>query len=251
MNRIKTAIVPAAGEGSRIHDLNFTRILPKVMLPILNKPILEYVIQLLKDNNVDIVYLVVGYKKDLIIDYFGFGRDFGLEIEYLEQPERLGIADAIYRANGYVHEPFFVILGDSFFIEPNLKCLIETFWKKKAIAVEGIVMEDDVDAIKRACEVTVDDNWRIIDIIEKPENPKSKFRGIGTYIFNPIVFEYIDRTPIGPPRGEKEITNTLRLMSESGKVYAEPIGGIEININTISDLIKATKYELRDLEEKG
>jgi dTDP-glucose pyrophosphorylase len=246
MKGIKTAIVPAAGEGKRINDLKFTRILPKAMLPVLDKPILHYIIQLLKSNEIETVYLIVGYKKDLIINYFGNGSDFGLTIKYVEQPQRLGIADAIYRVSKetYLQEPFIVVLGDSFFIEPELKGLIEIFWKNQAIAVEGVVVEDDVDAVKRACEVIVDKDWKIIDIIEKPKNPKSKLRGIGTYIFDPVVFDYIERTPTGPPRGEKEITNTLRLMSKTGKVYAKPIGGIEININTLADLVKANLYAL-------
>lgn len=252
MKGIKTAIVPAAGEGRRINDLKFTRVLPKAMLPVLDKPILHYVIQLLKSNGLETVYLVVGFKKDFIIDYFGDGRDFGLSIEYVQQPQRLGIADAIYRVSERAHlqEPFIVVLGDSFFVEPELENLMKTFWEKQAIAVEGVIFEDDTDAIKRACEVVVDDDWRIVQITEKPPDPKSSLRGVGTYIFAPIVFDYIDQTPSGPPRGEKEITNTLKLMIKTGKVYANPIGGIEVNVNTLTDLKKATKLLLFNQTQK-
>ncbi len=125
---------------------------------------------------------------------------------------------------------------------------MQTFTEKNAIAVEGITVEKSVEALKRACNVIIADDGRIIDICEKPSSPSSTYRGVGTYIFDPIVFEYIKKTPVGPPRGEKEITNTIKLMTETKKVYSTMIRGREININTLDDLVAATNLLL--LEKK-
>jgi dTDP-glucose pyrophosphorylase len=250
MNKqIRIGVIPAAGKGSRLKDLQLTKILPKVMLPLLNRPILEHVIQALKDIGVEEIYIIVGHKKNLIIDYFGDGQEFGVKIKYVEQPAPLGIADAIGRVEHFINEPFIVVLGDSFFLSHNLGDLVKTFWEKNALALEGITVENSIEALKRACNVVLDADERIIDICEKPKNPSSAYRGVGTYIFDPAVFEYIKQTPIGPPREEKEITNTIKLMTTTKKVYAALIKGIEININTLDDLIAATSLLL--LHEKG
>jgi dTDP-glucose pyrophosphorylase len=247
--QIKIGVIPAAGKGNRLKDLPLTKILPKVMLPILNKPILEYVIQTLKDLNAEEIYIIVDHEKNVIMDYFGNGNEFGVKIKYVEQSAPLGIADAISRVKNFVNEPFIVILGDSFFLSHNLSDLVKVFWEKTALAAEGIVAESSIATLRRTCSVLIDNEERIIDIDEKPEKPKSIYRGIGTYVFDPIVFEYIEQTPVGPPRGEREITNTIKLMTETKRVYARMIKGIEINVNTLEDLINATNLML--LNQKG
>ena len=76
MKRIKFGVIPAAGHGRRLSSLPLTRVLPKCLLPILNKPILEYVIENMKDMGVEDVYMIVGFKKELIQEYFEDGLDF-------------------------------------------------------------------------------------------------------------------------------------------------------------------------------
>lgn len=249
--QIKIGVIPAAGKGNRLKDLPLTRILPKVMLPILNKPILEYVIQTLKDLGIEEIYIIVGHRKDTIVDYFGNGNDFGVKIKYVEQPVPLGIADAIDKVKGFVNEAFIIVLGDSFFLSHNLNDLLKVFWEKNALAAEGIVVEKSIQTLKRTCNIVIDDQRRIIDAIEKPEKPTSMYRGIGAYVVDPVIFEYVEQTPTGPPRGEKEITNTIRLMAKTNRVYAELIGGTEINVNTFEDLVNATNLVLQSQKEKN
>ncbi len=95
MKRIKVGVIPAAGYGRRLISLPLTRVLPKCLLPILNKPILEYVIENMKKMGVEDVYMIVGFKKDLIQEYFEDGSDFGINIKYILQSNPLGIAHAI------------------------------------------------------------------------------------------------------------------------------------------------------------
>lgn len=237
--KFKVGVIPAAGKGKRLSDLPLTRVLPKPLLPVLNKPILEYVIENMKKMGVEEVNLIVGFKKEIIKEYFGAGEDFGIRINYIDQPDPQGIAQAIELAKEYVKEPFVVMLGDDFTIAHSFDNLVKDFFKFKALAVEGVVLEEKTEILQRSCEVLLDENQKISNIEEKPKLPKSNIRGCGIYLFDPKVFDYIQKTPIMPPREEKEITNTIKLISSQGLAVGSFIKGINININTLADLVEA------------
>lgn len=241
MKKIRVGVIPAAGRGNRIVDLPLTRILPKPMLPILNRPILEYVIRNMKTLGVKTVYMIVGYKGGIIREYFGSGADWDIEIEYLEQNNPKGIAQAIGLAENYISEPFLVILGDDLTATKTLDSFARTFGKNNAWAVEAVIPENDVEALKRTCCVTIEDDGRIKEITEKPTNPTSKLRGVGFYLFDPVVFDFIRKTSVSPRRNEKEITDTMQLIAREGKAYSVMIEGTNLNINTLLDLLKATR----------
>ncbi len=245
MEKIKVGVIPAAGYGRRLGTLPLTRVLPKCLLPILNKPILEYVIENMRRMGVEDVYMIVGFKKEIIQEYFGNGEDFGLHITYIDQNPPRGIAHAISLAKNFISEPFSVILGDDLTITDSLNNLVETFWENDALVVEGAVPENNVEAIKRACSIALDDDCKIKEIIEKPLAPNSNLRGIGVYLFNPKVFDFIEMTPASSKRDEKEITDTIGLIAKKGRAYAALINGMNINVNTSSDLMVATKLLLK------
>ncbi len=108
------AIILAAGEGYRLRPL--TTYMPKVMLPVGNKPILEYVIDSLRKNEIEDITIVVGYRADKIKQYFGNGSEFGVRISYVEQKKQLGTAHALYQAK--IDEEFLLLYGDNM-IEPQ------------------------------------------------------------------------------------------------------------------------------------
>lgn len=240
MERKLVGVIPAAGKGTRISGLPFTRILPKTMLPILNKPILEYSIENMKNIGIKMIYIIVGQNGNFIRDYFRDGSDFGVEIKYIEQLNPEGIAHAISLVKDYVKGPFVVILGDDFTITNSLNNLVESFFEKNCLALEGVTKDENIESIKRTCNVVLKGE-KIVDIIEKPENPKSNIRGCGIYIFDQKVFDYIEKTPKTPPKNEKEITNTIKLTAKDGLAYGAYINGTNININTLSDLYSAIK----------
>ncbi|MDQ1281005.1 MAG: Nucleotidyltransferase family protein [Thermoproteota archaeon] len=245
MKQINVGVIPAAGRGNRLAELPLTRILPKPMLPLLNKPILEYVIENMKSVGVKNIYLIVGHKKELVKEYFRDGKDWDVEISYVEQHELKGIAHAISLTRDLVDEPFMVILGDDFTIARSFENMALAFCRNKAWVVEGIVVEDDVEILKRTCCVVLDEYTnKIIDINEKPSNVNSRLRGTGVYLFDPIVFEFIDKTTVSSSRNEKEISDTIGLMSKVGKAYGAMLDNVNININTFSDLMSATKLLL-------
>ena len=241
MDKIKIGVIPAAGKGLRLNDLLLTRVLPKPMLPILSKPLLEYVLGNMKSMGVEDVFMIVGAKKELIQEYFGNGADFDLKITYVEQNPLRGIAHAISLTKDFISEPFSVILGDDLTITSSLENLVDTFWEKRAIAVEGVVPEKSLDSIKRACCINLGSVGEITEIVEKPSVPKSNLRGIGVYLFDPKVFDFIEKTPISSKRNEKEITDTIGLIAKKKRAYGVLINGVNINVNTSLDVLEATK----------
>jgi len=244
MKKMRVGVIPAAGKGSRISDLPLTRVLPKPMLPLLDKPLIEYVLENMKRLGIETVYIVVGYKKELLKEYFGNGKDWNVNVEYVEQRNPKGIAHAISLVEDWVNEPFATILGDDFTITKSLSNITEAFWKNGAWAVEGIVPENDIEALKRTCCVSLEDDGRIKEIIEKPTKPKSRLRGTGVYLFHPRIFEFIRKTPISQKRNEKEITDTIGLIMREGKAYGALIDGVNLNVNTLTDLSRATEILL-------
>jgi dTDP-glucose pyrophosphorylase len=242
-DKVKVAVIPAAGQGKRMGYLSF--ILPKPLLPIYDKPLIHHILENIRKNEIEEVYIIVYYQKEKIIEYINtFKSDLGpatIKFIELEQPSK-GIAHTISFAEQYITEPFMVILGDDFTITPSFYNLIKLFFKKNAVAVEGVVKEKSIEALKSTCCLKLDKDKRIIEIIEKPDVPITNIRGIGVYIFSPEIFDYIKQTQVSPPRNEIEITNTIKLVAKKGKAYAEFIRGINININTPEDLFKAWIY---------
>ena len=102
------AVILAAGEGLRCRPLTLTR--SKVMLPVANRPLLAHIINALSENGIKEIIFVVGYKKEKIMDYFGNGSNFGVDINYVFQDAQLGTAHAILQAREYINEDFLVFV---------------------------------------------------------------------------------------------------------------------------------------------
>ncbi len=239
--KIDTVVIPAAGKGNRLAELPLTKILPKPMLPLLNKPVVEHAIDRLKKIGVKHIYFIVSFKKEIFQDYFGDGQDFGLKIDYVECPDQDnigGLADGIQLVQNFIKEPFMVLLGDDFTSTAAPEKMLKIFFDKKALAVEAVVKDEDLESLKRTCSVNLGKDGQILDIMEKPQQPQWKTRGCGIYVFDPLVFDFIKKTPA--VNGKKDITKTIQIMArETGRVFAFPVEK-NININTLKDLHRAT-----------
>jgi dTDP-glucose pyrophosphorylase len=244
--KIKVGVIPAAGHGLRLSDLPLTRILPKCLLPILNKPILGYVIENMKQFGVEEVYVIVGFKKELIQEYLGNGADFGIKVKYILQPDPLGLAHAIGLTSAFICEPFVVILGDDLTIANSLENMVNLFWAKNATVVEGVVYEKNIEKLRQACCISLNDDGKIQNAQEKPRNPDSNVRGCGIYIFDPTIYAYIEKTQLSLPHNEKQITDTIKLIAEDDSAYGMFIEGANINVNTQVDLLEATRLLLEN-----
>lgn len=245
MQNINIGVIPVGGEGNRIKDLPFTKFLPKPMLPVLNRPIVEYAVENMKKIGIRDLYFILGRKGHTIRRYFQGGKEFNINITYVEDRTLSGLANAIHLVEHLIHEPFCVILGDDLTINNSWKGFVNEFFLNKCIVLEGVVKDDNKNSIMRACEVQLDSKNKIIDIVEKPKVVRSKIRGCGVYIFGPEIFKLIKKTKINPITGRKELTDTIKLASKIEQAYAGLLDGINININTLEDLIQANRLILK------
>lgn len=218
------------------------------MIPVGGKPILEHVVTMLKGLGFEKVYIIVGYKKELIQQHFGSGEKFGLSITYLENKfidskVKCGLSDAVLLLEDIINEPFLTILGDEIYVNTKHAEMLKSYEigdsPECMIAVNAT---EDLESIKKNYTVKVDGNWNVLDLVEKPEKPFNNLIGCGTYIFKPSVFEYIKKTAVSEKSCRKELADTMKMMVKDGKtVRAFPLEGSYLNINYKQDLDTAER----------
>ncbi|RLG21774.1 glucose-1-phosphate thymidylyltransferase [Methanosarcinales archaeon] len=198
------AVVLAAGEGARCRPLTFTR--SKVMLPIANKPILEYVVDALSSCGINEIVMVVGYKKELIMDYFRDGVDFDVSITYEEQKAILGTAHALNVARQNIEdgESFLVINGDTIINAETVMELLQT----ETPSILGVLSE-----LPSQYGVIIEENGKLKSIIEKPKEEISYLVNSGIYLFDSSVFDYVNKLLISD-QTEYSLTDVIQLMIE-------------------------------------
>ncbi|MFX1327847.1 MAG: bifunctional sugar-1-phosphate nucleotidylyltransferase/acetyltransferase [Promethearchaeota archaeon] len=204
------AVILAAGKGKRLMPITSTR--PKPMIPIANKPILEYTISGLKDSGINEILLIVGYKEEVIREYFGNGQDkFNIKINYITQEKQLGTGHAVSFAKDFVNnEPFLLMYGD-LMIDPKIfKEALERFNNAK---VEGLISLLEVNNPQDFGVISLNSNGFVEKITEKPvsELNLGNLVNAGIYIFDPLIFKAIERTKESI-RGEYEFTDSMQIL---------------------------------------
>lgn len=199
------AVIIAAGKGKRMGPLTENR--PKAMLPVANKPIIYHIIANLNQAGIRDFIIVTGYCKEKITEYFE-NNFLNVNIEFIEQREQKGTANAIAVVRGYIDERFLVINGD---VIANSKDI------KKLISAQGEVVIA-VKEVKKPEEygILYVKGKKVEKLVEKPEKPTSNLANAGIYVFEPSIFHAISNTSLSP-RGEYEITDSIQLMINSGK----------------------------------
>lgn len=182
------AIIMAGGEGSRLRPLTCTR--PKPMVKILDKPVMEYIIELLKKHHIYEIGVTMRYLPSEITEYFGDGKDFGVSISYFNEDKPLGTAGSVKNASSFIDSTFMVISGDAF-CDIDLNTAIE--FHKKNIADATIILKK-VDSPLEYGTVVTDSLSRIKRFIEKPDWSQviSNMANTGIYIFEKEILSYID-----------------------------------------------------------
>jgi UDP-N-acetylglucosamine diphosphorylase/glucosamine-1-phosphate N-acetyltransferase len=242
------AIILAAGEGLRCRPLTLTR--SKVMLPIANRPILEHVIDSLEKNGINDIILIVGYKKERIMDYFEDGLNFGVKIKYVEQKAQLGTAHAIEQAKNFIgpeDSEFLVLNGDNLVEPKTIADLLNNYDGDASLLT--VRMEETA-----GYGVALKERKRVIRILEKRPGDLSRIVNTGIYVFTPQIFETIEKTPISE-NGEYAITDTLQLMIDEGKIVTSvPTESKWLDAVHAWDLLKANAIVLnsaRNLKLEG
>ena len=182
------AIIMAGGEGSRLRPL--TCDLPKPMVPVLNKPVLEHTIELLKCNGITEIGITLMYYPQIVKDYFGSGKNLGVNITYFIEESPLGTAGGIKNAEHFLDEPFIVISGDSI-TDFNLAKAIEFHKERNSIAT---IVLSKVDVPLEYGVVLTNESGKITGFLEKPSWGElfSDTVNTGTYIMEPEVLDYIE-----------------------------------------------------------
>jgi UDP-N-acetylglucosamine diphosphorylase / glucose-1-phosphate thymidylyltransferase / UDP-N-acetylgalactosamine diphosphorylase / glucosamine-1-phosphate N-acetyltransferase / galactosamine-1-phosphate N-acetyltransferase len=240
---VTQGLIPAAGSGTRLGP--FSNAIPKELLPVGDKAVIEHVVDSMKLAGIEDIIIVVSPHKHGLSDYLGSGKRFGVRLTYVVQDERLGLANAVLAGEHVVNGRFAVVLGDNFFSPKSfLGELLSYHGAEKAEATLGAANVKDVT---RHGIIKPDGN-NISNIIEKPlpENAPSTLGSMGMYIFEQGIFDAIRQTKPGF-KNEYQLTDSIKILIEGGKkvIYKE-INGIHIDVGTPTDLMLANKWYLEN-----
>ena len=205
------AIILVGGEGTRLRPLTYTVV--KAMVPILNKPFIDYVFRYLISHKIREIILAMGYKPDCITDYFGDASQLGTKLVYSVETEPLGTAGAVKNAEQHIDNAFFVMNGD-IFTDLDLTEMLRFHKNKNAKVTIALAPVDDPT---RFGVVETDSNRRVTRFVEKPkpEQVTSNMINAGVYI---IEREILNRVPQGKRfMFERDVFPTL--LSEGEPVF--------------------------------
>ncbi len=265
MYKIRKAVIPVAGFGTRF--LPATKATPKEMMPIVDKPIIQYIVEEAVSSGIDTIVFVTGRHKRAIEDHFDYAPDLEEALEragkeelvnlvrevsnlanfiYIRQKEQLGLGHAILTAEPAIgNEPFAVLLGDELIINneyPGLKQLIDVY-KKFGKSVIGTTEVPKEETYKYGIvEGTfIEDNIRLVNyLVEKPEPEEAPSTSaiIGRYVLTPNIFGALRRTPFGKG-GELQLTDALMTLRKKEVIYSKDIEGLRHDTGNKIGYIKA------------
>lgn len=276
LGTIKKAIIPAAGLGTRF--LPATKAMPKEMLPIVDKPTIQYIVEEAIAAGIEDILIVTGKGKRSIEDHFDSAWELehnllnngkfedlkkvkesaNVEIHYIRQKEALGLGHAIWCARKFIgNEPFAVLLGDDIVKseQPCIKQLISQFEKVQS-SVIGIMQVEDKDIHKYGIINPLNTNSNLMEVrqfIEKPtlaEAP-SNLAIIGRYVLTPEIFTFLEEKQIGKG-GEIQLTDAIEQLNSVQKVYGYEFEGKRYDVGEKQGFIKTTidfALEREDLHE--
>ncbi len=275
--KIRKAIIPAAGLGTRF--LPATKAQPKEMLPIVDKPTLQFIIEEAIDSGIEEILIITGRNKSSIENHFDKSVELELELEksgktelleeirkisdmvniyYIRQKEPKGLGHAIYCAKSFIgNEPFAVLLGDDIVYNPEKPCLkqiIEIYDEYKTTILG--VQEVNKDDVSRYGIVDgkniVDGVYKVKDLVEKPhkDDAPSNIAILGRYIINPAIFKILENVKPGKD-GEIQLTDGLKELAKIEAMYAYIFKGKRYDVGNKLGFLEATvEYALRREEIK-
>ena len=278
MKKIRRAVIPAAGFGTRF--LPATKATPKEMLPVVDKPTIQYIVEEALESGIEDILIISGHAKRAIEDHFDAApaleaelkakgkmeqlaqvqRIADINIHYIRQKYMRGLGDAILCAKGFMgDEPFAVLLGDDVVYNPErpaLRQLIDVY-EKTGSSVLGCqkVAPEQVSSygIVAGTEEADPRLMRVTDMVEKPalKEAPSRLAVLGRYIITPQIFGLLEHTAPGKG-GEVQLTDALCALAAQETVYAYDFQGIRYDLGSKLGFLKATiDFALRrkDLQE--
>ena len=272
--KVRKAVIPAAGLGTRF--LPATKAQPKEMLPIVDKPTIQYIIEEAAAAGVEDIIVVTGRSKRSIEDHFDRSIELELELEksgkedllqivrhipeianvhFIRQKQPLGLGHAVLTASHFIgDEPFAVLLGDDVVVsrKPVLQQMVEVFneYKTSILGVQE-VSEDVVGKYGIvACRPVDDGIFKVRDLVEKPnrEEAPSRIAILGRYILTPSIFSYLETQEKGAG-GEIQLTDALKRLARDEAMYAYIFKGHRYDVGTKIGFLQANiEFGLRNPE---
>ena len=270
--KIRKAIIPAAGHGTRF--LPATKAQPKEMLPIVDKPTIQYIVEEAIASGIESIIIITGRNKRAIEDHFDKSYELEAELEkkhkyellelvqdiseyvdihYIRQREALGLGHAILRAKSFIgDEHFAVLLGDDIVHNPQYPCLkqlIDVYeeYKTTVLGVQQVAWQD-VSKYGIVIPKHIEDKvYKVKGLIEKPkqEEATSNLAILGRYIITPKIFQYLESIEPGAG-GEIQLTDALSALVKKEVIYAYEFEGKRYDIGTKLGFMQANiEYALR------
>jgi UDP-N-acetylglucosamine diphosphorylase / glucose-1-phosphate thymidylyltransferase / UDP-N-acetylgalactosamine diphosphorylase / glucosamine-1-phosphate N-acetyltransferase / galactosamine-1-phosphate N-acetyltransferase len=221
VTKIDSAVVLAAGRGTRMREL--TNDLPKPMIEVRGKPVLQHIVEGLRDAAVRKFLIIVGYHAEIVRNFFGDDRHHNVAIEYATQIVQDGTGRVVNLARDFTGGlPFVLSYGDILIDQENYKRVVNL-----PDDVEAVITVTRGEEVSKGGAVFVNEKMELVDLREKPKpgEPTSPWYNAGLYAFRPSIFEFIARLKPSP-RGEYELTDAIRDLAQSGrKVQALELTG--------------------------
>ncbi|MBO1218486.1 UTP--glucose-1-phosphate uridylyltransferase GalU [Mammaliicoccus sciuri] len=273
-NKIKKAIIPAAGLGTRF--LPATKAMPKEMLPILDKPTIQYIVEEAARAGIEDIIIVTGKHKRAIEDHFDIQKELETtlyekgklelldrvqystelaNIFYVRQKEQKGLGHAIYTAKQFIgNEPFAVLLGDDIVESDNpaIKQLMEQY-ETTGKSVIGVQTVPETETHRYGIIEPKSQDERLYEVnrfVEKPEQgtAPSNLAIMGRYVLSPRIFDYLETQTEGSG-GEIQLTDAIERLNKDDKVYAYDFEGQRYDVGEKIGFVKTTiEYALKDQE---
>jgi len=212
MPRTDKAVLLAAGRGTRMREL--TADLPKPMIEVRGKPVLQHIVEGLRDAGVRQLLVIVGYRADAVQNFFGDGSRYNIEIQYTTQAVQDGTGRVVDLARNFAGDsPFVLSYGDILVDPANYKRLLNL-----PQDVEAIVSVTRGEDVSKGGAAFLNEEMELVDLREKskPGEPTSPWYNAGIYTFRPSIFEFTAKLKPSP-RGEYELTDAIRALAHSGK----------------------------------
>ncbi|WP_436878825.1 UTP--glucose-1-phosphate uridylyltransferase GalU [Mammaliicoccus sciuri] len=273
-NKIKKAIIPAAGLGTRF--LPATKAMPKEMLPILDKPTIQYIVEEAARAGIEDIIIVTGKHKRAIEDHFDIQKELETtlyekgklelldrvqystelaNIFYVRQKEQKGLGHAIYTAKQFIgNEPFAVLLGDDIVESDNpaIKQLMEQY-ETTGKSVIGVQTVPETETHRYGIIEPKSQDERLYEVnrfVEKPDQgtAPSNLAIMGRYVLSPRIFDYLETQTEGSG-GEIQLTDAIERLNKDDKVYAYDFEGQRYDVGEKIGFVKTTiEYALKDQE---
>ena len=221
MTKIDRAVILAAGRGTRMREL--TNDVPKPMIEVRGKPVLQYIVQGLRDAGVRKFLIIVGYHAEAVRNFFGDGGSHNASIEYATQTVQDGTGRVVNLARDFTGgSPFALSYGDILIGQENYKRIVDL-----PDNMEAVITVTRGEDVSKGGAVFVNEQMELVDLREKPKpgEPTSPWYNAGLYAFRPSIFEFIEKLKPSPRR-EYELTDAIRDLAHSGrKVRALEVTG--------------------------